>query len=141
VPIVRTSNESDIATNQESVESARAAVVASEQDYQARLASLRQAEANDTKALRDLVRYRALVNKEEISHEQYDSYVAAAKTQAAGVVAAQAAADGAQKVIEQRRAQLAQVEARLNESEQNAPRNVAIRQASTEARQAAVLAA
>jgi multidrug resistance efflux pump len=48
-------------------------------------------------------------------------------------------ADAAQKAIEQRRAQLAQVQARLNESKQNAPRNVAIRQASTEARQAAVL--
>ena len=127
--------------HQESVEGARAGVVAAEQDYQARLASLRQAEANDTKAQRDLVRYRALVNKEEISHEQYDSYVAAAKTQAAGVVAAQAAADAAQKAIEQRRAQLAQVQARLNESQQNAPRNAAIRQATTEAREAAVLAA
>jgi membrane fusion protein (multidrug efflux system) len=133
-PIVRTSNESDITTNQESVEGARAAVVASEQDYQARLASLRQTEANDTKAQRDLVRYRALVNKEEISHEQCDSYVAAAKTQAAGVVAAQAAAETAQKAIEQRRAQLAQVQARLNESKQNAPCSVAIRQASTAAR-------
>jgi multidrug resistance efflux pump len=57
----------------------------------------------------------------------------------AGVVAAQAAADAAQKAIEQRRAQLAQVQARLNESKQNARRIVAIRQASTEARQAAVL--
>jgi hypothetical protein len=57
----------------------------------------------------------------------------------AGVVAAQATADAAQKAIEQRRAQLAQVQARLNESKQNAPRIVAIRQASTEARQAAVL--
>jgi multidrug resistance efflux pump len=57
----------------------------------------------------------------------------------AGVVAAQAAADAAQKAIEQRRAQLAQVQARLNESKQNAPRNVAIRQAREEARQAAVL--
>ena len=141
VPIVRTSNASDIATNQDSVEAARAGVLAAEQDYQARVASLRQAEANDTKAQRDLVRYRALVNKEEISHEQYDSYVAAAKTQAAGVVAAQAAADAAQKTIEQRRAQLAQVQARLNESQQNAPRNVAIRQATTEAREASVLAA
>jgi membrane fusion protein (multidrug efflux system) len=108
VPIVRTSNESEIATNLESVDSARAAVVASEQDYQSRLTSLRQAEANDTKAQRDLVRYRGLVNKEEISHEQYDGYLAVAKTQAAAVVAAQAAADAAQKGIEQRRAQLAQ---------------------------------
>jgi len=141
VPIVRTSNASDIATNQDSVEGARAGVVAAEQDYQARVASLRQAEANDTKAQRDLVRFHALVDKEEISHEQYDSYLAAAKTQAAGVVAAQAAADAAQKIIEQRRAQLSQVQARLKESQQNAPRNVAIRQASTEARQAAVLAA
>jgi membrane fusion protein (multidrug efflux system) len=33
------------------------------------------------------------------------------------------------------------VQARLNESQQNAPRNVAIRQATTEAREAAVLAA
>ncbi len=141
VPIVRTTNESTISTNVDAVQGAQAAIVAAEQQYQSRLAMLREAEANDAKAQLELVRYRGLVQKEEVSHEQYDNYVAAAKTQAASVAAAQASAEAARKSIEQSRAQLSQVQARLEESKRNAPRNVTVREAAVEARQAAVLSA
>jgi membrane fusion protein (multidrug efflux system) len=141
VPIVRTTNESTISTNVDAVQGAQAAIVSAEQQHQSRLAMLREAEANDAKAQMELVRYRGLVQKEEVSHEQYDNYVAAAKTQAASVSAAQAAAEAARKSIEQSRAQLSQVQARLEESKRNAPRNVIVREAGVEARQAAVLSA
>jgi membrane fusion protein (multidrug efflux system) len=141
VPIVRTTNESTISTNVDAVQSAQAAIVAAEQQYQSQLAKVREAEANDTKAQLELVRYRGLVQKEEVSHEQYDTYVAAAKTQAASVDAAQASAEAARKSIEQSRAQLSQVQARLEESKRNAPRNVLVREAGVEAREASVLAA
>jgi membrane fusion protein (multidrug efflux system) len=141
VPIVRTTNESTISTNVDAVQGAQAAIVAAEQQYQSRLAMLREAEANNTRAQLELVRYRGLVQKEEVSHEQYDNYVAAAKTQAASVSAAKAAAEAARKSIEQSRAQLSQVQARLEESRRNAPRNVLVREAGVEARQASVLAA
>jgi membrane fusion protein (multidrug efflux system) len=141
VPIVRTTNQSTISTNQDAVASAQAAIIAAEQDYQSRLAMLREAEANDAKAQIDLTRYRGLVQKEEVSREQYDNYVAAAKTRAAAVSAAQASAEASRKAIDQSRAQLSQVQARLDESQRNAPRNVIIRQAGVEARQAAMLSA
>ncbi len=141
VPIVRTSNETTVANNQESVQSAQSAIVAAEQEYQSRVAMLRQAEANDAKAQLELVRYRNLVEKEEVSHEQFDNYVAAAKSQAASVAAAKASAEAARKSIDQSRARLAQEQTRLEEARRNAPRSVIIRQAGVEAREAAVLSA
>jgi membrane fusion protein (multidrug efflux system) len=141
VPIVQTSNESTITTNVDAVQSAQSAIVASEQEYQSRLAMLRQAEANDANAQLELARYRELVRKEEVSHQQFDNYVAAAKTQTASVEAARASAEAARKSIDQSRAQLSQTQARLEESRRNAPRNVLVRQAGVEARVAAVLSA
>src|SRR5262249_32571794 len=61
------------------------------------------------------------------------------KTQAAGVTAARSAADAAQKMIEQGNAQLSQAKVRLAEEVHNGPRSVEVRQASVEAREAALL--
>jgi membrane fusion protein (multidrug efflux system) len=141
VPNVQTTNETTVANNQDAIQSAQAAVIVAEQQYESRLAMLREAEANDAKTQIELVRYRGLVQKEEVSHEQYDNYVAAAKTQSASVAAAQAAAEAARKSIDQARSQLSQAQTRLQESMRNAPRNVLVRQAGVEARQAAVLSA
>ena len=47
-------------------------------------------EANDVKAQNDLGRYKQLVDKQEISQQQYDQAVAAARASAAGVEAARA---------------------------------------------------
>jgi membrane fusion protein (multidrug efflux system) len=141
VPIVRTTNESTITTNQESVENATAAVQAAEKQYQSKLAAQQQAEANDAKAQRNLIRYRELAEKEEISREQFDNYTTTARDHAAAVIAARSVAEAAQKGIDQSRAQLSQVQARLNESKQNAPRNEMIQKAGVEARQAAVAVA
>jgi membrane fusion protein, multidrug efflux system len=141
VPIVQTTNEVTISTNQDAVSAAQAGVVAAQKDYESRVAMLRQAEANDAKAQLEVARYRELVRKEEVSHEQYDNYDAAAKAQAAGVNSARAAAEAAHKSIDQASANLAQVQARLAESTRNAPRNVLVRQAGVEARQAAVQSA
>jgi membrane fusion protein (multidrug efflux system) len=141
VPIVRTSNQTTITTSHSDVENAQAAVTAAEQEYQARLASVRQAEANNIKAQTDVERYRVLVIKEEISHEQYDTFVAAAKSQAAAVEAAEASAKASQKSIDQARAQLQQALSHLAEANQNAPRSEAIRKAEVTTRQASVEAA
>src|SRR5260370_27442705 len=141
VPIIETTNETTIFTSGADVIAAQAAMAAAQKDYEARLASVRQAEANNAKAQTDVVRYRALVQREEISHEQYDTIVANAKTQAATVDAAQAAAAASQKAIDQSRAQLQQAESKLKEANQNAPRSLQIRRAQLATREAAVLAA
>src|SRR2546423_330895 len=141
LPIIQTTNATTIATSSADVAAAQAAVTAAQQDYEARLASVRQAEANNAKAQTDVRRYGALVQREEISHEQFDTIVANAKTQAATVEASLAAAAAAEKAIDQSRAQLLQAQSKLGQASQNAPRSVAIRRAELATREAGLLAA
>src|SRR5271170_307904 len=65
VSIIQTSNESDVATSEANISQAEAAVAQAERDYDSVIADLRQAEANNTRAQTDEVRYRGLVEKEE----------------------------------------------------------------------------
>lgn len=107
----------------------------------AKLANIRQAEANNIKAQTDVRRYEPLVQREEMSHQQFDTVVAAARSQEATVEAAQASALAAQKSIDQARAQLRQAQSRLAKAQRNAPRTIAIRKAQIASREAAVLSA
>src|ERR1051325_9938112 len=136
VPIIETSNQSEITSSQSAVQNSDQAILAAEQEHQSRLAMLAEAEANNAKAQQDLLRSRGLVQKQEISQQQFDPYVATAKPEAAAVSAARSAADAAQKVVEQSRAQLLQSQARLEQATRNAPRNVTVRQAALLAAQA-----
>ena len=64
---------------------------------------LRQAEANYANAASDEARYKQLVDKEEVSKEQYDAKLTAKLAQQAVVDAQQASADAAKDTIAQRR--------------------------------------
>jgi membrane fusion protein (multidrug efflux system) len=141
VPITQTSNTTAISSAGADVAAAEAAVIAAQQDYQAKLAAVRQAEANNNKAQTDVERYRALVIREEISKEQFDTVVAAAKSQAAGVEAARSSAEASKKAIDQASAQLLQAQSKQDEANRNAPRSVAVRRAQLAGREAALLAA
>src|SRR5437879_2289987 len=103
IPIIETTNRTLISTTTADVAAAEAGVAASQQEYEARVATVRQAEANNTKAQRDVQRYQPLVERQEISREQFDTIVAIAKSQAAALAAAQAAAQAAQKAVDQAR--------------------------------------
>ena len=70
--------------------------------------TLQEVEANNAKAQADVARYKALVDKNEVSRSQYDQVVATAKALAASVDSARASAESAQKVVDQRKAQLEQ---------------------------------
>jgi membrane fusion protein, multidrug efflux system len=155
VPITQVSSETNISTTQADVADATAGVAAAEGDlaaaeanFVAAQARLREAEANNVKAQADVTRYKALVDKDEVPREQYDTVVAAAKAQAATVDSARASMDSARastdasrKTVEQRRAQLAYAESRLNQANRNAPRQVAISRATLKSRQASADAA
>ena len=141
VPITETSNQTTISTGEADVIAAQKAVDEAEQEYQARLAQIRQAEAQNVKALTDVKRYELLVVKEEVSREQYDTVVANAKSQTATVDSASALAEAARRAVEERRAQLMQAQSRLAEAQRNAPRQVAVRQADVSTREADVQAA
>lgn len=141
VPITQTTSASAISTGQADVRAAEAAVSAAQHDFDAKVAGLRQAEAQNVKAQNDVKRYQLLVSKDEISQEQFDAVVAAAKSQAASVDAARAAADASRRTVDQRSAELQQATTRLAETQRNAPRQLAIRQADVVTRQANAVAA
>jgi membrane fusion protein (multidrug efflux system) len=141
VPITLTTTQSTVTTGESSVRAAEAAVSAAQHDYEAHLDQVRQTEAQNVKAQQDVLRYRSLVAKDEISRQQYDGAVAAADSEAAAVSAAKASADAARQALNQRQQQLAQAQAQLDTATTNAPREVAVRRAGVDTRLAMVQSA
>ena len=124
VPITSVSTSSQVSTAQADIENAKAGIAAARQQHEAANAQLAQADANNVKAQDDLVRYRQLVDKQEVSQQQYDQALAAAKASAAGVTAAQASALAAENQVHQAQARLLLAEAELR-SAQTRPQQVA----------------
>ena len=136
IPITETSSETNITSAQADVATAEAAIGWAERDYVAAQGRLREAEANNAKAQADVARYKALVDKDEIPRQLYDQAVANANAEAAAVDANGAAVEASQKLVDQRRAQLARVQSRLSEANRNAPNQLAISRANVAAKQA-----
>jgi len=136
VPIVQTSNESVVTTSQASISQAEAAVAQAERDNDAAMADLRQAEANNTRAQADEARYRGLVDKEEISKTLYDQKLADARADEAVVESKRASSEAARRIIAQRQASLLAARTQLSEAVQNNPRQLLLRQATVQMRQA-----
>src|ERR1700736_5634600 len=113
VPITSVNTGSQLSAAQADVESTRAGVSVAHQQLEAARAQLEQAIANDIKAQNDVGRYRQLVDKQEISHQQYDQAVAAARSSAAGVAAARASAAAAEQQVAQAEARREQAGANL----------------------------
>ncbi|MCU1286613.1 MAG: secretion protein HlyD [Acidobacteriales bacterium] len=113
LPITSATTSSQVESARADVENNQAGLQASQQQYQASAARLREAEANNVKAQADLNRYKQLVQKDEISKQQYDQSVAAAQASAATVEAAQAALSAAQQQIAQSRGKITQAQATL----------------------------
>lgn len=111
VPITSVNTSSQVSASAADVASARAGIQAAQQQFQAAKAQLQQADANNFKAQNDLGRYKQLVEKQEISQQQYDQAVAAAKGSAAAVEAARATADAAEQQVTQAKGKLVQAEA------------------------------
>ena len=99
-----------------------------------------EVEANNAKAQADVARYKALVDKSEVSRSEYDQVVGTAKAFAASVDSARASAEAAQKVVDQRRAQLDQARSMMESARVNAPNQVAISKANLQSKQADVQA-
>lgn len=114
VPITSVNTGSQISTAAAAVANAKQGIAAAKQQYAAANAQQAEAEANNVKAQEDLLRYRQLVEKQEISQQEYDQAVAAAKADAATVEAAHASAAAAEQRVAQAQSQYdeAQAEAR-----------------------------
>jgi membrane fusion protein (multidrug efflux system) len=128
VPITNVNTISQVSASEADVSSARAGIAASRQSFAAAKAQLAEAEANNVKAQNDLDRYKQLVDKQEISQQQYDQAVANSKAQAAAVVAAGATADAAQSQVTQAQSKLVQAQANLDNA-RTAPRQMEISRA------------
>ncbi len=125
VPITSVSTSSQVSSADADVDGARAGIAAAKQQFEADKAQLDQAEANNVKAQNDLGRYKQLVDKQEISEQQYDQAVAAAKADAAAVEAARATASAAQSQVTQAQQKLLQAEANWRNA-QTAPKQMQV---------------
>lgn len=123
VPIMSTSTSSTLATAQANVS------VAQEEVATAR-AKQQEAEANYSKASADLARMKQLVDKDEISRQQYDASVAAEASARASLDSARAAVSTAMSRVAQAKAQLA--------SAATAPQQVSVTQSKASAANALV---
>jgi membrane fusion protein (multidrug efflux system) len=135
VPITSVGTSSQVTSAEADVENARAGIGAARQQYDAANAQLAQAEANNARAQSDLARYKQLVDKQEISQQQYDQAVATAKADAAAVDAARASAAAARQQVTQAQARLGQAEAMLR-SANTAPQQVAATRSKAQAAEA-----
>jgi membrane fusion protein (multidrug efflux system) len=113
VPITSVNTTSQTSSAQADVENANAGIAAARQQFSAAKAQLAEAQANNVKAQNDLVRYKKLVDKQEISEQQYDQAVAAAHAGTASVDAARASASAADNQVRQAQSRLLQAQANL----------------------------
>ena len=125
VPITSVNTTSQVSASGADVNSASAGIQVATQQFQAAKAQLQQAEANNVKAQNDLARYKQLVDKQEISQQQYDQAIAAAQASAAGVEAARATADAAQQQVTQAQGKLVQAQANFSNAN-TAPKQMQI---------------
>ena len=138
VPITTVNTGSQLSAAEADVEGSRAGVSLARQQLEAARAQLEQAIANDIKAQNDVGRYKQLVDKQEISHQQYDQAVAAARSSAAGVAGARASVSASEQQVSQAQAKLLQAEAGLR-SAGTAPQQLASVRSRVQAAQAQAL--
>ncbi len=123
VPITSVNTTSQVSVTDADVDNAGAGIQAAKQQFEAAKAQLQEAEANNVKAQNDLVRYKQLVDKQEISQQQYDEATAAAKARAAAVEGARATAEAAQQQVTEAQGKLVQAKASARYA-QTAPQQV-----------------
>jgi membrane fusion protein (multidrug efflux system) len=137
IPITQLTQATGVSNTDLDITIARAGYLGEQQLVASALADLTQAEANAANAKAEEVRYRDLVEKEEVSREQYDQRLANTRAQIAIVAARRASADAAIKTVEQRSATLDQATSLAAQAKQNAVRQVDVQRATEASRQAA----
>ena len=151
VPMTSTTTSSQTSQAGAGVEQAERAKAVAGKDVEAARAKLesaqarvRETEANYTKAMQDLQRMKMLVEKDEISRQQYDATVAYADAARAARDSARAGVEENSKAIEAGQARVAQADARIQEAKaglqatRTAPQQMAISRSNAQAAQARV---
>jgi membrane fusion protein (multidrug efflux system) len=113
VPVQDVNSTTQVSASEADVAGAQSAIAAAQKQADAARAQLQAAEANNTRAQADLVRYRALVAKDEVSQQIYDQADATAKANAAIVESARAEVAGADQQVMQAQSRVTQAQAAL----------------------------
>ena len=124
VPITTVDQTTQVVTRNYDVERAQASVLQAQEQYRAALANLHQAEATEINNKREEERYRLLVEKEEVSREQYDQYATQERAQAAVVASQREQAEASQKNVVNALASLEQARAQAKQAELDRPKQV-----------------
>jgi len=124
IPITTTNMASQISATQAGVQDALAGVSVAEQQYIAAQARIAEAQANYVKARTDVERYRPLVDKQEISKQQFDQAVATADALHATLATVKASADAAARQVTQAKTRVALAEAQ-QQATRSAPEEIA----------------
>src|SRR5208282_762900 len=135
VPITDVSTSSQVSGAQGGVSGAQAGIAAAREQFEAAKSQVAEADANNTKAQNDLLRYKLLIDKQEISQQQYDQAVDSAQAAAATLQAARANADAYAAQIRQAESKLEQADADLRTAG-NRPHMMQVIQARAQSAQA-----
>ncbi|MGA8151730.1 MAG: HlyD family secretion protein [Terriglobales bacterium] len=125
IPITSVSTDSQVSSSQADASGATHGIQVARQQFAAAKAQLAQAEATNVKAQDDLARYKQLVDKQEVSQQQYDQALAEAKANAAAVDAARALAAAAENQVAQAQSRLLQAQANVRTAA-TGPQQVAV---------------
>lgn len=141
VAITQANNaEADIAADTQLIQ-AREAYTAASQDLAGASAKLVQAEALRTRDDADFHRSQQLFQDGTVSRQDYERALAASRSSDANAVAARASLESAEKVVEERKADIDAQTARRMQIRDTAPRQLAIRRADLSTSEANVEAA
>jgi membrane fusion protein (multidrug efflux system) len=132
VPLTSVNTSTQLSSVEADVENGNAAIIAAQRAFDAALASLRQAEANDLKAQDDVTRYKPLAEKDEIPQQRYTQAVQTEKAAAAAVEAARSSAAAAEQTVTQARAKLEQTHAQLRYA-QTGPQQISVQRSRADA--------
>jgi membrane fusion protein (multidrug efflux system) len=138
VPVQSVGSVSQIRSASADMASAQSGVVAARRQVEAAQQQVVEAEANAVKLNKDVERYRQLLDKREISQQQFDQAIAAAAAENATVSARQADVSAAQAQVKIAEARIEQANAEVKNA-QATPNTVAATKARAESADAQAL--
>ena len=141
VPLTTIDQRTQIASRDYNVINQEDQVAQAEERYRSALADLRQAEAQEGNAIREEQRYGMLVDKEEVTREQYDQRLTQRRTQAEVVASRRESADAAHKSVTEAEAQFAIAKQQAEQARQDTPRQIQMQREMLAQRKASELAA
>jgi membrane fusion protein, multidrug efflux system len=133
VPITSVTSHTSVGTTTSDAEGSAAALAQAQKQVAAAQARVDQAKANSIKSGLDVQRYRPLVERDVISKQQFDAAVAAADSDKAAVLGAEADLIGQQEAVRQAQHRLDQSKFTANEAVKNAPGQIQAQEAKAQA--------